>query len=120
LSNRDSARIAQLTLPVERLAAGLESREGGAMIVARPAVEVRPFDRSSWLSGFSEDRRWCRRRALIKRHHTKRCALMNHIVAAAIRATEVRTTEIRRPIARGSGSAPDINVLPKRAIHASS
>src|SRR5262249_49979792 len=44
-SKRNSARIAQLTLPVERLAARLEGRESGAMIVAGPAVEVRPLER---------------------------------------------------------------------------
>src|SRR6266581_2750026 len=39
----DRPRIAQLALPVEHLAARLESREGCAMIVARPASKRGPL-----------------------------------------------------------------------------
>src|SRR5262249_47912552 len=41
----DRPRIAELTLPVEHLAARLEGRKGGAMIVTGPAVELGPLDR---------------------------------------------------------------------------
>src|SRR5262249_59307861 len=40
---RDWPRVPQLALPVEHLAARLECRIGGTMVVARPAVELGPF-----------------------------------------------------------------------------
>src|SRR5258705_9699385 len=69
-SNR--SRIAELVLPVEHLAAGLERRESRAVIVALPAVELGPLDRLKLAIRDLQGINGGLAAGLIKRHHVKR------------------------------------------------
>src|SRR4029077_1022873 len=63
--------IAELALPVEHLAARLEGRKGGAMIVARPASEFGPLNRLKLAVRDLQRINGGLAARLIERHHVK-------------------------------------------------